>query len=113
MANRAFTPPRAGLASGSEDLGLLQLADGSIFIPTLLGAHILSDPGLRNLGHRGNNSSGQPGGRGCGGGVLRSWVTRTPFCISFAPRERVRQTLGVEERGSVIFSPTGRTSRDL
>lgn len=114
MANRAFTPPQAGLASGSEGLGLLQLAGGSVFIPTLLGAHILSDPRLRNLGHQENKSSGQPGGRrGVGGGVLRSWVTRTPFCISFAPRERVRQMLGVEERGSVIFSPTVRTSRDL
>ena len=60
MANRAFTPPRAGLASGSEGLGLLQPAGGSVFIPTLLGAHILSDPGLRNLGRQGNKSSGQP-----------------------------------------------------
>lgn len=100
MANRAFTPPQAGLASVSEGLGLLQLAGGSVFIPTLLGAHILSDPGLRNLGHQENKSSGQPGGRrGVGGGVLRSWVTRTPFCISFAPRERVRQTLGGGREG--------------
>lgn len=67
MANRAFTPFRAGLASGSEGLGLLQLAGGSVFIPTLLGAHILSDPGLRNLGHQGNKSSGQPGWRGVWG----------------------------------------------
>lgn len=46
MANRAF-PPRAGLAPGTEGLGLLQLAGGSIFTPDLPGAQTPSDPGPR------------------------------------------------------------------
>lgn len=52
------------------------------------------------------------------GADLRSWVTCTPLCISFAPRERVRQKVWVFAFVpgffmTVIFSPTVRTSRDL
>lgn len=101
MAHRAF-PPGARLASESEGLGLHLAGGGSIFTRTLPGAQPPSDPRLCNLDHGGNNSSGKRGGA-----VLRSWVTRTPLCLSFAPRERVRQT-GLFWRGwgSVIFSPT-------
>lgn len=104
MANRAFPSP-AGLASGIEGLGWLRLAAESIFTPTILGAQTLSGPRPCNLEHKENNSSGKRGGA-----VLRRrWATCTPLCISFAPREDVRQTgflfaLGFVFGFSVIWS---------
>ena len=90
MANRAF-PPRAGLALGTEGLGLLQLAGGSVFTPALPGAQTPSDPGPR----------GETILQGSvGGAVLRSWLTRTPLRISCAPRKRVRRGFG--GRGTLL-----------
>lgn len=111
MANRAFTPSQAGLASVSEAWGFCSWRwvrfhpHQALTYSLILGSANQMPPGKQVFRAAWR-------AEGCGGGVLRSCDSHT--LLHFISTKGASSTdVGVEERGSVIFSPTVRTSRDL